>query len=71
MTDRCAHESFGGNIIKCGTLYLVPTPLGNPVDLSPRARSILENVDYIAAEDTRRAARLLSADGIGNELVSY
>jgi 16S rRNA (cytidine1402-2'-O)-methyltransferase len=71
VTDRCAHESFGGNIIKCGTLYLVPTPLGNPDDLSPRARSILENVDYIAAEDTRRAARLLSAVGIGNELVSY
>lgn len=71
MTDRCAHESFGGNIVKCGTLYLVPTPLGNPDDLSPRARSILESVDYIAAEDTRRAARLLSAVGIGNELISY
>lgn len=71
MTERCAHESFGGNIIKCGTLYLVPTPLGNPNDLSPRARSILENVDYIAAEDTRRAARLLSSVGIGNDLISY
>ena len=71
MTDRCAHESFGGNIVTCGTLYLVPTPLGNPDDLSPRARSILESVDYIAAEDTRRAARLLSAVGIGNELISY
>jgi 16S rRNA (cytidine1402-2'-O)-methyltransferase len=71
VTDRCAHESFGGNIVKCGTLYLVPTPLGNHDDLSPRARSILESVDYIAAEDTRRAARLLSAAGIGNELISY
>ncbi|MDD2427678.1 MAG: 16S rRNA (cytidine(1402)-2'-O)-methyltransferase [Eubacteriales bacterium] len=71
MTNICAHEDFGGNISRCGTLYLVPTPLGNPDDLSPRARSILESVDYIAAEDTRRAARLLSSVGIGNDLISY
>lgn len=71
VNARCAHESFGGNINICGTLFLVPTPLGNPEDLSPRARYILENVDYIAAEDTRRAARLLSSVGIGNTLVSY
>ncbi|NLC26198.1 MAG: 16S rRNA (cytidine(1402)-2'-O)-methyltransferase [Fastidiosipila sp.] len=71
MAQKCAQENFGGNATKCGTLYLIPTPLGNPDDLSVRARSILENVDYIAAEDTRRAARLLSSLGIGNDLVSY
>lgn len=54
-----------------GVLYLVATPLGNPGDLSPRASEVLESVDYIAAEDTRRAARLLSSLGIGNRLLSY
>lgn len=54
-----------------GTLVLVPTPLGRADDLSPRARRILETADYLACEDTRRAARLLSSLGIGNRLVSY
>lgn len=54
-----------------GTLYLVGVPIGNPEDLSPRAARILASVDYIAAEDTRRAARLLSSLGIGNRLLSY
>lgn len=54
-----------------GTLYLVATPLGNRNDLSPRAKATLENVDYIAAEDTRRAARLMSSLGIGNRIISY
>ena len=54
-----------------GTLYLVATPLGNKGDMSPRAGEILGAVDYIAAEDTRRAARLLSSLGVGNRLVSY
>ena len=39
--------------------------------MSPRAGEILGAVDYIAAEDTRRAARLLSSLGVGNRLVSY
>ncbi|HPX93433.1 MAG TPA: 16S rRNA (cytidine(1402)-2'-O)-methyltransferase [Bacillota bacterium] len=59
------------NPVKGGTLYLVATPLGNVGDMSPRAAEILNSVDYIAAEDTRRAARLLSSLGIGNRLVSY
>lgn len=54
-----------------GTLYLVGVPIGNPEDLSPRAGRILASVDYIAAEDTRKAARLLSSLGIGNRLLSY
>jgi 16S rRNA (cytidine1402-2'-O)-methyltransferase len=37
------------------TLWLVGTPLGNPGDLSPRARQCLEEVEAVLAEDTRRA----------------
>jgi len=54
-----------------GTLFLVATPLGNTGDMSPRAIDVLQKVTYIAAEDTRTAARLLSELGIGNHLVSY
>lgn len=47
-----------------GTLWIVATPLGNPGDLSPRAREILASVDGILAEDTRRTGRLLASCGI-------
>ncbi len=47
-------------------LWIVATPLGNPGDLSPRAREILENADLILAEDTRRALRLCRSCGIRN-----
>lgn len=47
-----------------GKLWLVATPLGNPGDLSPRARGILGAADMILAEDTRRSGLLLAACGI-------
>ena len=47
-----------------GTLWIVATPLGNPGDLSPRAREILGAADSILAEDTRRAGLLFSRCGI-------
>ena len=47
-----------------GTLFVVATPIGNRDDLSLRARQVLEEVDLIAAEDTRHTGRLLSHFGI-------
>ncbi len=41
-------------------LFLVAMPIGNIDDLSLRAREVLENVDFILAEDTKRAHLLLS-----------
>lgn len=45
-------------------LWVVATPIGNLGDMSPRARSVLESVDGVIAEDTRVARRLFSACGL-------
>ena len=54
-----------------GTLYLVPTPIGNLSDVSDRCRETLAGADFIAAEDTRVSLRLLNALELKKELVSY
>lgn len=54
-----------------GTLYLVPTPIGNLGDLSPRALETLEQADFIAAEDTRVTLKLLTHFGLKKPLVAY
>ena len=54
-----------------GILTLVPTPIGNLGDISPRATEALANADFIAAEDTRVTLKLLNHLGIKKSLVSY
>ena len=54
-----------------GMLYLVPTPIGNLGDISRRCGEILEQVDFIAAEDTRVTLRLLNHMELKKKLVSY
>ncbi len=54
-----------------GTLYLVPTPIGNLGDISPRAAETLGEVDFIAAEDTRVTLKLLNHLGLKKPLISY
>lgn len=54
-----------------GELYIVGTPIGNLGDLSPRAAKTLEQVDFIAAEDTRVTLKLLNHLGIKKPMVSY
>lgn len=54
-----------------GTLYIVGTPIGNLSDMSERAIQTLENVDYVACEDTRVSVNLLRHFGINKKLISY
>ena len=51
-------------------LYLIATPIGNLKEMSPRALEIIEEMDIIAAEDTRNAFSLLANYGIKKELFS-
>ena len=59
------------NKVLGSTLYLVATPIGNLSDMSERAKKVLCEVDFIAAEDTRNTAKLLSAYEISTPMISY
>lgn len=54
-----------------GKLYIVPTPVGNLSDMTPRGAEILRTADLILAEDTRTSAVLMKHLGIDTPMLSH
>ncbi|MEN8213564.1 MAG: 16S rRNA (cytidine(1402)-2'-O)-methyltransferase [Pseudomonadota bacterium] len=57
--------------MQTGALYVVATPIGNMGDITRRGVEVLQQVDLIAAEDTRHTAGLLSRLGIDARTISF
>lgn len=62
-------KSFGTQEV--GTLYLVPTPIGNLGDMTNRSIQVMQTVDLIAAEDTRHTQQLLNQFNIETKQISF
>lgn len=52
-------------------LFIITTPIGNMKDITQRAIETLQDMDFVACEDTRRAGLLLKKHGIKKKLISY
>ncbi len=69
--EKLSKEDLKFNIVK-GCLYIISTPIGNFDDISLRAIKLLEAVDILLCEDTRRTKKLLSHLNIKRtNLISY
>lgn len=55
----------------CGKLFIVPTPIGNLEDMTPRAVEVLKSVSLILAEDTRTSNVIMKYFDISTPMVSY
>src|SRR5690606_25883169 len=70
-TQRTPNNPTRKDLAPRGTLYIVPTPIGNLEDITLRALRILREASLIAAEDTRTTRKLLSRYEISTPLTSY
>lgn len=71
--DRCLYYhkiSTKADTSVTGILYIVATPIGNLKDITLRALEVLQQVDVIAAEDTRHSKRLLQAYNIDKPMLA-
>ncbi len=59
------------NEIEKGALYVAATPIGNLSDITERAKKVLCEVDFVAAEDTRVSGLLLSKFNIKKSIINY
>jgi 16S rRNA (cytidine1402-2'-O)-methyltransferase len=73
LGERASRQWYNNlpSIAMSGTLFVVATPIGNLEDVTLRALRVLQTADLIAAEDTRRTARLLTHHGIATPTLSF
>lgn len=73
MGDNSNQMNLNNNILtkECGKLFVCATPIGNLKDITIRVLETLEEVDLIAAEDTRHTIKLLNHYDIKTPMESY